>query len=198
MQWLASICVRRPVFASVLILTLTVVGAFSFGRLGVDRFPKIDFPTIVDHDAPAGRDARAGGDRDQRQDRGSRQHHQRHRRAAIDVGRGRLARRRVLPARQGRRRRGAGSARPRQPRAAAAAAERRPADGGEARPRRGADPDARGLVEPPDPRRHGVRRQGAAPATRERERRGPGARARRPSPPGQRVAGCRRACGPTT
>lgn len=47
MQWLASICVRRPVFASVLILTLTVVGAFSFGKLGVDRFPKIDFPTIV-------------------------------------------------------------------------------------------------------------------------------------------------------
>ena len=47
MQWLASICVRRPVFASVLILTLTVVGAFSFSRLGVDRFPKIDFPSIV-------------------------------------------------------------------------------------------------------------------------------------------------------
>jgi HAE1 family hydrophobic/amphiphilic exporter-1 len=47
MQWLAEICVRRPVFASVLILTLTVVGAFSFTRLGLDRFPKVDFPTIL-------------------------------------------------------------------------------------------------------------------------------------------------------
>jgi HAE1 family hydrophobic/amphiphilic exporter-1 len=47
MQWLAEICVRRPVFASVLILTLTVIGAFSFTRLGLDRFPKVDFPTIL-------------------------------------------------------------------------------------------------------------------------------------------------------
>jgi hydrophobic/amphiphilic exporter-1 (mainly G- bacteria), HAE1 family len=47
MQWLAAISVRRPVFATVLILSLTVVGAFSFTRLGVDRFPKVDFPTVV-------------------------------------------------------------------------------------------------------------------------------------------------------
>jgi HAE1 family hydrophobic/amphiphilic exporter-1 len=47
MQWLAAISVKRPVFASVLILSLTVVGAFSFTRLGLDRFPKVDFPTVV-------------------------------------------------------------------------------------------------------------------------------------------------------
>ena len=47
MQWLAALCVRRPVFATVLILLLTVVGAFAFTQLGVDRLPKIDFPTIV-------------------------------------------------------------------------------------------------------------------------------------------------------
>src|SRR5262245_30212826 len=47
MQWLASLCVKRPVFATVLILSLTVVGAYSFTKLGVDRFPKIDIPTIV-------------------------------------------------------------------------------------------------------------------------------------------------------
>ena len=46
MQWLAEICVRRPVFAWVLVLSLTVVGLFAFGRLGVDRFPNIDIPTI--------------------------------------------------------------------------------------------------------------------------------------------------------
>jgi HAE1 family hydrophobic/amphiphilic exporter-1 len=47
MQWLAELCVRRPVFASVLILSLVVVGAFAFGQLGVDRLPQVDFPTVT-------------------------------------------------------------------------------------------------------------------------------------------------------
>src|SRR3978361_1431458 len=47
MQWLAALCGKRRVFATVLILSLTVIGVFSFTRLGVDRFPKIDFPTIT-------------------------------------------------------------------------------------------------------------------------------------------------------
>ncbi len=47
MQWLAELCVRRPVFASVLILSLTVVGAFAFTQLGVDRLPNVDFPTVT-------------------------------------------------------------------------------------------------------------------------------------------------------
>ncbi len=46
MQWLAEICVHRPVFATVIVLFLTVVGGVSFFTLGVDRFPKIDLPTI--------------------------------------------------------------------------------------------------------------------------------------------------------
>src|SRR3989440_129663 len=47
MQRLAEICVRRPVFATMLILSITVVGLFSFNALGVDLFPKIDLPTIT-------------------------------------------------------------------------------------------------------------------------------------------------------
>ncbi|MCB1025263.1 MAG: efflux RND transporter permease subunit, partial [Acidobacteria bacterium] len=47
MQWLAEICVKRPVFATMLIFSLVVVGAFSFFSLGVDLFPKVDFPTIT-------------------------------------------------------------------------------------------------------------------------------------------------------
>jgi hydrophobic/amphiphilic exporter-1 (mainly G- bacteria), HAE1 family len=47
MQWLAEICVKRPVFATMLILSLVVVGAFSFLSLGVDLYPKIDFPTLT-------------------------------------------------------------------------------------------------------------------------------------------------------
>src|SRR5688572_28299977 len=47
MQWLAEVCVKRPVFATMLIMSLVVVGAFSFFSLGVDLFPKVDFPTIT-------------------------------------------------------------------------------------------------------------------------------------------------------
>jgi HAE1 family hydrophobic/amphiphilic exporter-1 len=47
MQWLARICVRYPVFTWVLVLSLGVFGIASMRGLGVDRFPKIDFPAIV-------------------------------------------------------------------------------------------------------------------------------------------------------
>ncbi|HXJ60481.1 MAG TPA: efflux RND transporter permease subunit [Verrucomicrobiae bacterium] len=46
MQKLAEICIRRPVFASMLILTLVVVGSASFVHLAVDRFPAVDLPTV--------------------------------------------------------------------------------------------------------------------------------------------------------
>ncbi len=47
MQKLAEICIKRPVFASVLILILVVVGAAGFFQLGVDRFPRIEFPNVT-------------------------------------------------------------------------------------------------------------------------------------------------------
>ena len=47
MQWLAQICVRRPVFATVLVLSLVVVGIFGYSSLGVDRFPKVDFNIVT-------------------------------------------------------------------------------------------------------------------------------------------------------
>ncbi len=46
MQWLARICVQRPVFALMLILAVVVAGASSYRNLGIDRFPNIDLPTI--------------------------------------------------------------------------------------------------------------------------------------------------------
>ncbi|HVZ75398.1 MAG TPA: efflux RND transporter permease subunit [Polyangia bacterium] len=46
MQWLASISVRRPVFATVMILTILVVGIVGYKQLNVDRFPNVDFPII--------------------------------------------------------------------------------------------------------------------------------------------------------
>ena len=46
MQKLAEICIRRPVFASMIILALVVVGATSYFRLGVDRCPSVDLPNV--------------------------------------------------------------------------------------------------------------------------------------------------------
>ena len=47
MHKLAELCVRRPVFATVIVLSLVVVGWFAYQQLGVDRFPKVDIPTIT-------------------------------------------------------------------------------------------------------------------------------------------------------
>ncbi len=46
MDWLARLCVRRPVFALMLIAALVVAGLVSFPGLGVDRFPNIDLPQV--------------------------------------------------------------------------------------------------------------------------------------------------------
>jgi hydrophobic/amphiphilic exporter-1 (mainly G- bacteria), HAE1 family len=46
MQTLAEICIRRPIFAAMLVLALVVVGAASYFRLGVDRFPSVDLPVV--------------------------------------------------------------------------------------------------------------------------------------------------------
>jgi len=46
MQKLAEICIRRPVFATMIVLSLVVVGSASYFKLGVDRFPSVDLPTV--------------------------------------------------------------------------------------------------------------------------------------------------------
>ena len=47
MRTLAALCIKRPVFAAMLILCLVVVGGASYFRLGIDRFPRIDLPQIA-------------------------------------------------------------------------------------------------------------------------------------------------------
>ncbi len=46
MQKLAEICIKRPVFATMLILALVVIGLDSYRKLGVDYFPKVEFPFV--------------------------------------------------------------------------------------------------------------------------------------------------------
>ncbi len=45
MYWLADICVKRPVFALMMIMALVVGGIVAFPQLGVDRYPSMDLPT---------------------------------------------------------------------------------------------------------------------------------------------------------
>lgn len=44
---LAEVCVKRPVFATMLVLTFVVLGAFAYTQLGIDLFPKVDLPTVT-------------------------------------------------------------------------------------------------------------------------------------------------------
>jgi hydrophobic/amphiphilic exporter-1 (mainly G- bacteria), HAE1 family len=46
MQKLAEVCIRRPVFACMIILALVVVGSAGYLQLNVDRSPAVDLPTI--------------------------------------------------------------------------------------------------------------------------------------------------------
>ena len=114
---LSELCVRRPVFATMLVISLVVLGLFSFRDLGVDLFPKADPATInvslrlpgaapdemtsaVDHadGERAQRHRRHRPAARQRQRRRQRQHHR-----AVPA-RARSGRRREHGAREGRRR----------------------------------------------------------------------------------------------
>ena len=44
---ISDICIRRPVFATMMIGALLVLGAFSYEKLSVDLFPEVDFPFVV-------------------------------------------------------------------------------------------------------------------------------------------------------
>lgn len=45
-MWLADTSIRKPVFATMVILGLVLLGAVSYPRIGVDLFPKVDFPIV--------------------------------------------------------------------------------------------------------------------------------------------------------
>ena len=47
MQWLAAISVRRSVLASVIIMAMVFLGAFSFSHLNIERWPNVDIPIVI-------------------------------------------------------------------------------------------------------------------------------------------------------
>ncbi len=46
-MFLSDLSIKRPVLATMMIMTLVVLGLFSYRRLSIDLFPDIDFPFLV-------------------------------------------------------------------------------------------------------------------------------------------------------
>ncbi len=46
-MWFTQVSLRNPVFATMVMAALVVLGLFSYQRLQVDQFPNIDFPVVV-------------------------------------------------------------------------------------------------------------------------------------------------------
>ena len=46
-MWFTKVSLKNPVFATMLMLALVVLGLFSLQRLKIDQFPNIDFPVVV-------------------------------------------------------------------------------------------------------------------------------------------------------
>ncbi|HYP70419.1 MAG TPA: efflux RND transporter permease subunit [Variovorax sp.] len=46
-MWFTRVSLKNPVFATMVMLALVVLGLFSYQRLQVDQFPNIDFPVVV-------------------------------------------------------------------------------------------------------------------------------------------------------
>ena len=46
-MWFTKVSLKNPVFATMMMLALVVLGLYSYQRLQVDQFPNIDFPVVV-------------------------------------------------------------------------------------------------------------------------------------------------------
>ncbi len=46
-MWFTRVSLKNPVFATMVMLAIVVLGLFSYQRLRVDQFPNIDFPVVV-------------------------------------------------------------------------------------------------------------------------------------------------------
>jgi hydrophobic/amphiphilic exporter-1 (mainly G- bacteria), HAE1 family len=46
-MWFTRISLKNPVFATMIMAAIVVLGLFSYQRLNVDQFPNIDFPVVV-------------------------------------------------------------------------------------------------------------------------------------------------------
>ena len=101
-MFLSDISIKRPVFATMMMVALVVLGIVSYKRLAIDEYPDVTYP--IDHrpDELSGSVARSDDAPDLEPDRGGAEHRSGHQGDQLDLARGHLDR---PPAVQPRRRR---------------------------------------------------------------------------------------------
>ena len=45
-MWISNTSIKRPVFATMFVLSFVVLGLVALTRLGIDLFPSLDFPFV--------------------------------------------------------------------------------------------------------------------------------------------------------
>src|SRR3972149_6482701 len=45
-MFLSNLSIKRPIFASVMMLALVILGIFSYRRLAIDMFPDVEIPVL--------------------------------------------------------------------------------------------------------------------------------------------------------
>src|SRR3954470_23976584 len=46
-MWFTRVSLKNPVFATMVMVAIVVLGLFSYQRLNIDQFPNIEFPVVV-------------------------------------------------------------------------------------------------------------------------------------------------------
>ena len=108
-MWISDTSIKRPVFATMFIVSFMVLGIVSMTRLGIDLFPGRQLPLRERLGGLSGRGAGRSRDAGHQADRGRGRRHQRRQARDLDLDRRLLARRRRAAARSrsaGRRRGG--------------------------------------------------------------------------------------------
>ena len=46
-MFLSDVSIKRPVFATMMMVALVVLGIVSYGRLGIDEYPDVTYPVVI-------------------------------------------------------------------------------------------------------------------------------------------------------
>ena len=98
-MFLSDLSIKQPVFATMMMVALAVLGLASYRQLKVDQFPDVELPHRDRHHRLPGRLPGDGGARGHQEDRGGHQHRRGHPARRVHVAGGPLEHRGPLPPR---------------------------------------------------------------------------------------------------
>lgn len=62
-MFLSDVSIKRPVFATMMMVTLVVLGAVSYQRLAIDEYPDVTYPVVIAQTAYPGASRRSSSER---------------------------------------------------------------------------------------------------------------------------------------